>query len=830
MTPDRWRQIEEVFQAAADQPPGSRAAFLDEACNGDTGLRREVESLLGPDDEPESAIHSAISGVSESLVNEQSEPVVGRRIGAYRVTGVIGRGGMGSVYLAVRADDHYEKKVAIKLVKRGMDTDFIVGRFRAERQILASLEHPRIARLLDGGATEDGLPYFVMEHIDGKPIAHYCDDAKLSIPERLKLFRLVCSAVQYAHQNLVVHRDLKPSNILVIREGVPKLLDFGIAKLLKSDANSSPTAQTANTLRLMTPDYASPEQVRGESVTTATDIYSLGAILYELLTGQKPHHFKNYSPTEIERAICHEDTERPSAAISRTVEAPAKVRRQLAGDLDNIVLMAMRKEPARRYNSADQFSEDIRRHLDGQPVIARKDTISYRTGKFVQRHKFSIAAAALVLASLVGGIVTTAYQARRAERRFQQVRRLANSFLFDHYERIKNLPGSLAAREALVRTGLEYLDSLAGESAGDGSLQQELAEAYRRVGDVQGHVLSGNLGNTTAALQSYGKAQAILENLLFREPQNATAKTVLAELHSHVGDVLSYTGNLGQSVEHYNKGLALVRTIAPNAERRRKVAQLDHSLATVQVRMGDIAAALETSSEALSTYELLVAAAPSDQQILMEISSAYSNQGSLLLRSGDLATALKNYQKAVTIRERLTAEDPSNVLFARDLMIGYGHIGDVLGSPTKPNLGDPAGALASYTKMLTIAESISASNPSDNRALSDYAIALMRVGNLIPEDGDNAKALATFSKSIGIMEELASTDAKNARLRMNMVFVYHRLADRQLIAGNRAAAFRNYQKSIALGEALVKADPKDIENRRVLEDTYRRYRKAQGTY
>ncbi len=827
MTPDRWRQIEEVFQAAADHPPAGRSAFLDNACNGDTGLRREVESLLGPDDDAESVIHSAISSTSESLVNEQSEPVIGKRIGAYLVTGVIGRGGMGSVYLAVRDDDQYQKKVAIKLVKRGMDTDFIVSRFRAERQILASLEHPRIARLLDGGTSEDGLPYFVMEYIDGKPIAQYCEDSKLSINDRLKLFRLVCSAVQYAHQNLIVHRDLKPSNILVLKEGVPKLLDFGIAKLLKADLNASGSAHTSNTLRLMTPDYASPEQVRGEAVTTATDIYSLGAILYELLTGQKPHQFKNYSSTEIERAICHTDTDRPSVAISRAVKTPAKIRRQLAGDLDNIVLMAMRKEPGRRYNSADQFSEDIRRHLEGQPVIARKDTIAYRTGKFARRHKYSIAAAALLVASLVGGIVATTYQARRADRRFQQVRRLANSFLFDHYERIKNLPGSLPAREALVRTSLEYLDSLAGEAAGDASLQQELAEAYRRVGDVQGHVLSGNLGNTTAALQSYAKAQSISESLLLRDPENERVKTGLADVHSRLGDVLSYTGELSRSVEHYKKGLALVRSMTPTAERRRNIAQLDRLLATVQVRMGDTAGALETSSEALSIYEILAAASPSDRAALLDISSAYSSVGSLLVRSGDLTAALKNYQKAVAIRERLTREDPSNIPYARDLMIGYGHMGDVLGSPTKPNLGDRAGALANYTKMVTIAESIFGADPTDKRALSDYAIALMRVGNLIPEDGDNAKALATFSKSIGIMERLADADQKNARLRMNMVFVYHRLADRYLIAGNRAAAIRNYEKSIALGEALVKADPNDVENRRLLEDTYRQYTKAQ---
>jgi serine/threonine protein kinase len=735
---------------------------------------------------------------------------------------------MGAVYLAVRDDDQYEKKVAIKLVKRGMDSDFIVSRFRAERQILATLENPRIARLLDGGTTEDGLPYFVMEYIEGKLITQYCHDAKLSIGDRLKLFRFVCSAVQYAHQNLVVHRDLKPSNILVTGEGVPKLLDFGIAKLLKPDLNLGTLSKTSNTLRMMTPDYASPEQVRGEAVTTATDIYSLGAILYELLTGQKPHLFKNYSSTEIERAICHEDTERPSLAISRTVRAPAKVRRQLAGDLDNIVLMAMRKEPERRYNSVDQFSEDIRRHLDGQPVIARKDTLTYRTGKFARRHKLSIAAAALVVVSLVGGIVATTYEARRADRRFEQVRHLANSFLFDHYDRIKNLPGSLPAREALVRTSLEYLDSLARESAGDATLQQELSNAYRRVGDVQGHVLSGNLGNTTAAMQSYRKAQSISENLLLRNPENPSVKTSLTEIHSHFGDVMSYTGNLSESAEHYKKGLALVRSLPPTTERRRSIAQLARALATVQVRMADNTGALESAREALSLYEMLAAASPKNRDNLSDLSSGYSNVGSLLVRSGDLAAALKNYQKVVAIRERLTREDPANVVYARDLMIGYGHMGDVLGSPTKPNLGDQPGALANYTRMLAIAETLSATDPADKRARSDYAIALMRVGNLIPEDGDNSKALATFHKSIDIMESLAEADPNNARLRMNMIFVYCRLGDRHIISGNRAAAIHNYEKSISVGEALVKADPKDMENRRLLENTYRQFKKYEA--
>ncbi|HEX7999681.1 MAG TPA: protein kinase [Pyrinomonadaceae bacterium] len=405
MTPERWKKVEEVFESALERAPEERSAYLTQACAGDAALRNQVETLIASYEKAGSFIEEPVLGTAvlpETVVDETVNTLIGLRLGSYKIVREIGRGGMGSVYLAMRADDEFQKRVAIKLIKRGMDTDFIVRRFRHERQILASLDHPNIARLLDGGTTEDGLPYFVMEFVEGQPIHHYCDTQKLSTTERLKLFVKACAAVEYAHHNLIIHRDLKPSNILVTAEGTPKLLDFGIAKILNPEIASQTMDPTTAALRLMTPEYASPEQVRGLTATTASDVYSLGVLLYELLTGHRPYRLYNRLPEEIARVICEEEPERPSVVISRiehiplgngsykvevTPEsvsktrdgAPDKLRRQLAGNLDNIILKALRKEPQRRYNTVGEFAEDIRRHLDGLPVSAPAYFIPTRT-------------------------------------------------------------------------------------------------------------------------------------------------------------------------------------------------------------------------------------------------------------------------------------------------------------------------------------------------------------------------------------------------------------------------------------------------------------------
>ena len=403
MTPERWRQVEEIFQAALDLHAEARVAYLAEACASDTNLKSQVEALLSQHEDAGPLLDEPLYAATElgalEFLEEEVDPMIGRRLGSYRITREIGRGGMGAVYEASRADNEFYKRAAIKLVKRGMDTDFILRRFRKERQILAALDHPHIAGLLDGGTTDDGLPYFVMEYIEGQPLYSYCDTQKLTITERLKLFRSICDAVHYAHQKQVVHRDIKPSNVLVTSAGIPKLLDFGIAKLLNPELAGDITHDpTATAMRLMTPEYASPEQVQGGATTPSTDVYSLGVLLYELLTGHRPYRLLNRAPHEIARVICEEEPTPPSIIITRPAdllpnsyrsedEAPTlrkvytsrsstleTLRRQLAGDLDTIVMRALRKEAEWRYPSAAQLRDDISQYLEGKPVSDLPDS------------------------------------------------------------------------------------------------------------------------------------------------------------------------------------------------------------------------------------------------------------------------------------------------------------------------------------------------------------------------------------------------------------------------------------------------------------------------
>lgn len=396
MNQERWKKVEEIFESALRRAPEERSVYLAEVCAGNEALRDQVEKLLESYNQATSLVETSVMDADSAptLVDENDVPfgMIGRRIGSYKIVREIGRGGMGSVYLAVRADDEFQKRVAIKLIKRGMDTDFIIRRFRHERQILATLDHSYIARLLDGGTTEDGLPYFVMEYVEGKSIYQYCDAQQLPVIERLKLFRKVCSAVQYAHQNLIIHRDIKPGNILVTADGIPKLLDFGIAKILNPEIASQTLDPTTSALRMMTPEYASPEQVRGETATVASDIYTLGVMLYELLTDHRPYRLRNRFSQELARIICEEEPDRPSVMIGQieVISIPGsepfeitpdsvsrarsttleQLRRQLSGNLDNIVLKALRKDPRRRYLSVEELSDDIRRYIEGQPVLA----------------------------------------------------------------------------------------------------------------------------------------------------------------------------------------------------------------------------------------------------------------------------------------------------------------------------------------------------------------------------------------------------------------------------------------------------------------------------
>ncbi|MGI9176223.1 MAG: serine/threonine protein kinase, partial [Rhodothermales bacterium] len=516
MSPEHWQRIDRLFDEALDLPPDERMAFLDGACDGDEALREEVEALLTAcenatgflDQPPISLAETALSPFFEM---PEDDLAPGQSIGPYRIVEPIGRGGMGAVYLAERDDGHFQKRVALKVVKRGMDTDEIVGRFRYERQILARLEHEGVARLLDGGITQDGRPYFVMECVDGEPLDDYCDRMRLSVPERLALFMDVLGAVRYAHHNLVFHRDLKPSNILVAppteEGGRPqvKLLDFGIAKLLDTETSTTIPLTAANTRRL-TPDYAAPEQIRGEPPTPATDVYALGVILYELLTGRRPYHFPTRQLSEIEQTICERAPHKPSTAIfhvrlappsaddtpptasalaAQRATLPKKLCRTLAGDLDAIILKALRKEPERRYASAAELLRDLCRYTEGKTVRARPDTFRYRTSRFIRQHKVGVAATALIMLTLVAGIVATTLQAQRATRAYEEMQvqteraESQRDFLAGAFALVdpEDPTGLLSAMEDTL-TKSEFAKALIGGSvARVGELQNPLDQA-----------------------------------------------------------------------------------------------------------------------------------------------------------------------------------------------------------------------------------------------------------------------------------------------------------------------------------------------------------------
>lgn len=493
MNKDQWQQIEKIFYAAMELPRDERKAFLNQACAGDEELLREVQALLMANQDAESFLDSPVnmpphSGTfSPTLVMPHPEAKTGAamesgvRIGAYRLIREIGRGGMGAVWLAERDDGQFYQQVAIKLLHASSENEEVIRRFRHERQILASLDHPNIARLLDGGTTEDGRPYFVMEYIEGLPVDEYCRQHQLSVNDRLRLFRQVCAAVHYAHQNLVIHRDLKPSNIAVTEDGTPKLLDFGIAKLIQPDLSRS--YDTLSGVTPMTPAYASPEQVRGEKLTTASDVYSLGVVLYELLTGRSPYRLKAHGFGELMRAVIEQEPERPSTAITRadgapptnpiTIEPTEKLRRRLSGDIDSIVLMALRKEPPSRYGSVEQFSEDLRRYLEGLPTTARRGTFGYRALKYIRRNKVPAAAAALILLSLLGGIGATLRQARIAKAAQLQA------------EAEKSEAQAQRNRAENALTTAEERRQQAEAARTDADQQRDKAEAQRKVAEEQ---------------------------------------------------------------------------------------------------------------------------------------------------------------------------------------------------------------------------------------------------------------------------------------------------------------------------------------------------------
>jgi len=641
MNPQRWQRLKGIFQDALALDPSQRPGYLDRACGDDDALRREVEALLANHRRADGFLADSALSQARGLAAEEDHSLAGRSLGAYRIVRPIGHGGMGSVYLAERCDAEYRQRVAVKLLKVGMASEFLVDRFRQERQILANLDHPGIARLLDGGTLkDDGRPYLVMEYIEGEPIDRYCDRHELSIRRRLELVRKVCDAVQFAHRNLVIHRDLKPSNILVTAGGTPKLLDFGTAKLLAPSEAAMPAA-TATGLRLLTPEYASPEQLKGESITTATDVYALGVVLYELLTGQRPYRFRSPLAPEVVRVICEQQPPRPSTvaaappadAMSESLRR-ARWRRRLAGDLDNIVLMALRKEPARRYASVEQLAEDLRRHLESRPVLARPDTVAYRAGKFLRRHRAGVAAATLVFLALTGGILATTWQTRRAvaagaraERHLAEAKAVSE-FLVDLFQVSdpgEALGNEVTAREILDRGAERIADELRDEPELQARLMDTMGVVYHR------------LGLEAQAADLLAEALAIRRRLDARDPE-------VPAILSHLGEVRQAQGEYAGAEALLEEALALRRELL--GPQHPLIAQSLDDLGIYRYDRGEYAKAQALHEQALEMRRALPQAAE------LEIAESLNNLAAVLLARGAAAEAEKRLREALEIRRR----------------------------------------------------------------------------------------------------------------------------------------------------------------------------------
>jgi serine/threonine-protein kinase len=712
MEPDRWARVQEIFAAAVDLPEAERDAFVARECGEDAALRDEVRSLLDADTDEHSLLDAGAAKAAGELGILDEPSRTGQRIGPWKLAEAIGRGGMGAVYLAERADGEFEQRVALKLIKRGMDSEEILGRFRGERQILARLDHPNIARFLDGGLTDDGLPWFTMEHVDGEPIDVYCDERSLSVDDRLDLFESVCRAVAYAQQNLVVHRDLKPSNILVTQDGSPKLLDFGIAKLLDDEGDGPPLAPGAGAMtrtghRIMTPGYAAPEQVRGEAVTTATDVYALGVVLYELLTGQRPYAPADETPGALERAICETDPPKPSTAVSRPGPAarppsrdettttperagstrsarPAQLRRKLSGDLDNIVLMALRKEPERRYGSAQQLLEDVERYRTGRPVTARADTVGYRVQKFLRRNRAGVATAAGVTALVIALVVfytgQLARERDRARLEAEKARSVADFLtgLFEVADPSESRGETITARELLQRGAVKIEDELQDQPAVRAQLMDVVGTVYLSLGlyadadslldralEIRSGLSTEDSDELVESLQHLAQIRRTLGDFdSARENQERALAMALrlhgpehesvADAYSYLGWIRADAGRTAEAEENIRKSLALWRKL--RGEEDRDTAAVLSQLALILNEQAKREEAEPIFRQAIELQRTLLGDHP-------DLTVTLFNYSELLRQWDRLDDAEAVLREALEIDRRLYGDDHPDVAF-----------------------------------------------------------------------------------------------------------------------------------------------------------------------
>ena len=811
MDPERWGVITRVFHEVLGQPREARGRALDAACRGDPSLRRAVQQLLDAHDEDPEFLEVPLARVG-SLVWRDTGPGVSTEetLGAFRLVRPLGQGGMGEVFLATQETPEFSRSVAIKIVKRGMDGSDILRRFGVERQILATLRHPNIAQFYDAGTTDDGRPYFAMEFVDGRPIDTFARERQLSVKERLRLFQAVCSAVQHAHQNLIVHRDIKPGNVLVGDDGVPKLLDFGIGKVL-AGSPSPGTSLTRSEARVLTPEYAAPEQFRGEPVTTATDVYALGVLLFQLLTGHRPFEEDAASYETLARAICERTSPRPSEAVVGPAEAPpaaGRLRRQLAGDVDNIILKALRKEPARRYGSAAALAEDVERHLTGRPVRARPDTLRYRTGKFLRRHRAAVAAATAVVLALVGTTVVTTAQSRRVVQERDKAREV-QSFLLEAFgaNAADEAPDSVTVRQLLDRRAATVDAAYAGQPELEAEMFAVLADAYERLG-------------------IYDRAEQLARRALtLRQQLFSGDHPDLASSLSILGWIRHQQGASSEAVSLLERATAMWRRLGPAY--REQMSRALNDLGAVYDQLGREDDAEPALREALAIR--LARLGPRNR----EVGITASNLAVLLYRRGRFAAADSLGTQALQALRASLGPDHARSLIAQGNLANFRiAAGNITGAEAMERdllqrqertqgrrQPRTAAAMVNYANLLRVERRPGEAEPLLREALSiqeetlgpnhrDVGNTLRVLGLVLSQERHFDQAASALRRAVAVNRHVYGP------VHVQVAAATQALATEYATSGDTVAAVREHRRAIAVYEQAVGPDhPRTIDAR-----------------
>ncbi len=758
MKSDRWTLIEEIFQGALERPPAERKRYVEKACENDRDLLPEIESLLESDNDAESVLRSLIADDIKEVAQASNLSETGLQLGPYHLVRELDSGGMGVVYLAVRSDDHYFQVVAIKMIRKGHDSPELVHRFRMERQILATLNHPGIGTILDGGETADGRPFIVMEYVEGQPITLASRNRGLSVRQRIELFRSVCSAVHYAHQKLVIHRDIKPSNVMVTPDGMVKLIDFGISKPLSPQLVLSDISPTATSARRMTPDYASPEQIQGKQLTTATDIYSLGVLLYELLTGSRPYTLNNLSAVVADRILSEQAGKKPSSAPGIS----SAERKELSGDLDRIVLKAMDLDPSRRYLSVQHLNEDLLRYLTGKPISARKTTPTYVLSKFVQRHTVAVLTACTIAIAL--SCLTLLYwkQSRAVDRRVKEVRTLADSAISDMTDKLQHSSASTETQAALFQSALNYLGELRKTTGNDPRLLLELSKAYVRVGDLEGSPVVANLGNSGTAVTSYREALRTAIEAHARMPGDESTQAVI-EAYQRLGGIESFLGNLHEANDNYQQGLIWAHKFWQQKPydpiRKRLLAKSYEGIGDVNLNGLNPDKALENYTEAFKVFGTIPTGVEDHDRMLIGF---YLDKGKALNELGKQSESLENERTAVALAEGLVQKYPASLLSQRALFLAYEAIILPLAGRDVLNVSDSAQAQVYARKALSIAQMLVGVDSKNAQAQYDLALAYTSMGDGFRQSNPDI-ASTWYRKSIALTKQLSPLYGSGAR-------------------------------------------------------------------